>query len=119
MDILVGDQYGVAQDDKHLGIFYDALQKNGISIDRLRNSVEDLKVFKGKQVSDDFIDRDIELLNNLYYIQEHPTFKKRLQDKGYIVGSEQHKNATIDAARKLTQLRDAAKYIEYDNSELE
>ena len=119
MDILVGDQYGVAQDDKHLSIFYDALQKNGISIDRLRNSVEDLKAFKGNQVTDDFIDRDIELLNNLYYIQEHPTFKKKLQDKGYTVGSEQHKNATIRAARQLTQLRDAAKYIEHDNSELE
>lgn len=119
MDILVGDHYGVAQDDKHLGIFYDALQKNGISIDRLRNSVEDLKAFKGNQVTDDFIDRDIELLNNLYYIQEHPTFKKKLQDKGYEVGSEQHKNATIRAARQLTQLRDAAKYIEHDNYELE
>ena len=119
MDILVGDHYGVAQDDKHLEIFYDALQKRGVSIDRLRNSVEDLKAFKGNQVSDEFIDRDIELLNNLYYIQQHPTFKKKLQDKGYIVGSEQHRNATIKAARQLTQLRDAAKYIEYDNSELD
>lgn len=119
MDILIGDHYGTAQDDQHLGIFYDALQKHGVSINRLKNSIDDLKIFKGAQVTDDFIDRDIELLNNLYYIQEHPTFKKKLQDKGYVVGSEQHKQATITAARQLTQLRDAAKYIEYDNSELD
>lgn len=119
MDILVGDHYGAAQDDQHLGIFYDALQKHGISVNRLRNSVEDLKAFKGAQVTDDFIDRDIELLNNLYYVQEHPLFKQKLQEKGYTVGSEQHKHAIITAARQLTQFRDAAKYIEYDNSELD
>lgn len=118
MDILVGDHYGVAQDDQHLGIFYDALQKNGISINRLRNSVEDLKVFKGNQVTDDYIDRDIELLNNLYYIQEHPLFNEKIKEKGYQVGSEQHKQAVIQTARKFTQLRDASKLIEQDNGEL-
>lgn len=119
MDILVGDHYGTAQDDQHLGIFYDALQKNGVSINRLRNAVEDLKSFKGNQVTDDYIDRDVELLNNLYYVQEHKAFKEKVQEKGYKVGSEQHKQAAIQTARKLTQLRDAAKYIEQDNKELE
>ena len=78
MDILVGDHYGTAQDDQHLGIFYDALQKNGVSINRLRNAVEDLKSFKGNQVTDDYIDRDVELLNNLYYVQEHKAFKEKV-----------------------------------------
>ena len=119
IDILIGDHYGAAQDDQHLGIFYDALQRHGITINRLRNAVEDLKAFKGAQVTDDYIDRDIELLNNLYYVQEHPLFKKQLEDKGYKVGSEQHKQALVQTARKLTQFRDAAKYIEYDNSELD
>ena len=119
MDILIGEHYGQAQDDKHLGIFYDALQKHGISIDRLRKSVEDLKAFKGNQVTDEYIDRDIELLNNLYYIQEHPLFKKYLQEKEISVGSKEHKQAIIQSARKLTQLRDASRYIENDNHELD
>lgn len=118
MDILVGDHYGTAQDDQHLGIFYDALQKNGVSINRLRNAVEDLKAFKGNQVTDGYIDRDIELLNNLYYVSEHPFFKKQLEEKSITPGTDQHKQALIQNARKLTQLRDAAKYIEQDNREL-
>lgn len=119
MDILIGEHYGQAQDDKHLGIFYDALQKHGVSIDRLRKSVEDLKAFKGNQVTDEYIDRDVELLNNLYYIQEHPRFKKYLQEKDIAVGSKEHKQALIQSARKLTQLRDASRYIENDNHELD
>ncbi len=119
MDILVGDQYGKAQDDQHLGIFYDALQRHGVSIDRLRTSVEDLKQFKGNQVTDDFIDRDIELLNNLNYVKEHALFKEKLQDKNIKSGSEEHKQAVVQTARKLTQLRDAHRLIEQDNKELD
>lgn len=116
---LVGDTYGKAQDDSHMSMFYDAFDKHGINNERLAQSLQDLKKFKGSNVSDEFIDRDIELMSNLWYQYKNPVLNQMLQDSGYTVGSKEHKNAVKLAARYLTQSKDASKFIEQDLYNLE
>lgn len=40
---IVGENFGKAQDDQHVGIFFDSFNKAGVNIERLTKSLEDLK----------------------------------------------------------------------------
>ena len=116
---LVGEAYGNAQDDAHLDLFYEAFDKHGINNERLRKSLQDLKRFKGAAVSDEYIDRDIDLVDNLWYAYNSPTLKKFLDDSGKKKGTEEYKRAVKMVARHITQEKDAAKYVERDLNEQE
>jgi hypothetical protein len=99
---LVGEAYGNAQDDAHLDLFYEAFDKHGINNERLRKSLQDLKLFKGEAVSDEYIDRDIDLVDNLWYAYNSPTLKKFLDDSGKKEGTEEYKKAVKMVARHIT-----------------
>nr|DAV73905.1 MAG TPA: hypothetical protein [Bacteriophage sp.] len=57
----VASNYAAAQDDAHVGIFFKAIA-NGKSANRLSESFNKMKQFKGDLVDDKFIDDDISLL---------------------------------------------------------
>lgn len=116
---LVGEQYGTAQDDQHLDMFYDAFSKHGINNERLQKSLEDLKMFKGQNVTDAFIDRDIELMNSLWYQYNNKVLNQMLEQKGHIKGSQEHKNAIKLAARYMVQTRAAQRLSNEDLNEYE
>ena len=116
---LVGEQYGTAQDDSHLDMFYDSFQKYGVNNERLEKSLQDLKMFKGQNVTDEFIDKDIDLMNSLWYQYNNKILNQMLEQKGFIKGSKEHKTATKIAARYMTQAREAQKLSNQDLSELE
>lgn len=116
---LVGEAYGTAQDDAHLDLFYKAFDQHGINNERLRKSLQDLKLFKGSNVTDEYIDRDIDLVDNLWYAYNNKILDQLLKSKNVEKGSDQHRQAVKLLARYLTQEQDAAKHVEHDNFEAE
>lgn len=107
---LVGDAYGIAQDDNHMSIFYDAFSKHGINNQRMAKSLQDLKMFKGELVSDEYIDRDIDLMNNVWYAYNSNTLNNFAQSFDYVNGSDNHKKLVKYAARKLTEKQETQKF---------
>ena len=59
---LVTEGYGRAEDNDHVGIFYEAL-KRGVKADKMAETLKTMKQLKGDLVEDQFIDNDAKLLN--------------------------------------------------------
>lgn len=116
---IVGDSYGTAQDTAHMNMFYDAMQKYGVTRQRLQQSLEDLKYFKGSNVTDDYIDRDIELMNDVFYYANNSQFDKNLQEKGIKKDSDRYKTEVVSAARRRSQAREQYRNIQTQLHSLE
>lgn len=116
---IVGDSYGAAQDTVHMNMFYDALQKYGVTRQRLQQSLEELKQFKGENVTDEYIDRDIELMNDVFYYSNNGIFDNNLKEKGIKKDSERYKTEVINAARRRSQVREQYRNIQNQLRELE
>ena len=96
---LVGDNYGAAQDDAHIAQFFRSMDKHGLNRMQLQQSLEDFKRFKGELVKDDYIDRDIDLLNNTFFAYSNPATKDILKNLNIETGSDDHMKVVQNAVR--------------------
>lgn len=92
---IVGENYGKAEDDAHIKIFNAHLDNGGDPF-KLTKSLQEMKRFKGDQVSDEFIDEDIKLLNALNFVKNNKEFKDILKELN--ITDENDKLATIQNA---------------------
>ena len=61
-------------------MFFNAFSQHGINVDRMRTSLQDLKQFKGANVTDEYIDKDIQLLEETWRQYNNPKLNKYLED---------------------------------------
>ena len=89
---MVSDNYGKAQDKDHVGIFFDAMTKSGVARERLNDSLEAMKKYKGEGVTDDYIDADKELVDRTWsvYKSDHVN-NELLPNLGIDKNSSQHR----------------------------
>lgn len=92
---IVGENYGKAEDDAHIKIFNAHLDNGGDPF-KLTKSLQEMKRFRGDQVSDEFIDEDIKLLNALNFVKNNKEFKSMLKELN--ITDENDKLATIQNA---------------------
>lgn len=96
---LVGDNYGAAQDDAHIAQFFRSMDKHGLNRMQLEQSLEDFKRFKGGLVKDEYIDRDIDLLNNTYFAYNNNATNGILNNLNIRRGSDDHLKVVQNAVR--------------------
>lgn len=96
---MVGDNYGAAQDDAHIAIFFGAMDKRGLNRSQLEKSLNDFKRFKGEMVKDEYIDRDIDLLNNTYFAYNNNATNDILNNLNIRRGSDDHLKVVQNAVR--------------------
>lgn len=96
---LVGDNYGAAQDDAHIAQFFRSMDKHGLNRMQLQQSLEDFKRFKGELVKDEYIDRDIDLLNNTYFAYNNNATNDILNNLNIRRGSDDHLKVVQNAVR--------------------
>lgn len=106
---LFGETYGQMQDEEHIGIFYDALNRAGVSRESLNRNLQryrDLvRTSKNQDISPDFVDRDIELMHQTADLYEDEDFNKFLHDRFKIdKGTDKHRRAIQIGARIVTDL---------------
>lgn len=96
---LVGEHYGKAEDNNHIGIFFDAYSKAGNNARRVSESLEAMKSFKGDLVDDDFIDKDIKLANETWNLYNSKVVDTKLKDLNISRDSEDHKKIIQNGVR--------------------
>ena len=104
---IVGENYGKAEDDKKVGMFYDAMQKYGVNKDRLTESLRALKSFKGQNVTDEFIDEDIELLNATSHMINSSTQKEIAKRMHIEPNTESYRDFVKDGVRRIMDYQHA------------
>lgn len=96
---MIGDNYGAAQDDAHIATFFGAMDKRGLNRSQLEKSLNDFKRFKGEMVKDEYIDRDIDLLNNTYFAYNNSATNDILNNLNIRRGSDDHLKVVQNAVR--------------------
>lgn len=96
---MVGENYGAAQDDAHIATFFGAMDKRGLNRSQLEKSLNDFKRFKGEMVKDEYIDRDIDLLNNTYFAYNNNATNDILNNLNIRRGSDDHLKVVQNAVR--------------------
>lgn len=96
---MVGENYGAAQDDAHIATFFGAMDKKGLNRMQLQKSLNDFKRFKGEMVKDEYIDRDIDLLNNTFFAYNNPAMNDILKNLNVNRGTEDHLKIVQNAVR--------------------
>ena len=96
---IVADQQQARQDDEHVGIFFDAFSKAGVNETRLEDSINQLKNFKGQLVSDDDINRDMELMRKSWFAYKNPLIQPILDEIGAKKDGVLHKQFVQEAVR--------------------
>ena len=100
---VIGDNYGRLEDQKHAGIFFDAFHKTGVTPQRLATSLNDLKGngmtgFKDELVSDEFIDKDIQLMYATYHAFKNPHIEEFIKNHGFEKYGPEHRTLVQQAA---------------------
>lgn len=95
---LVTEGYGRAEDNDHVGIFYEAL-KRGVKADKMAETLKTMKQLKGDLVEDQFIDNDAKLLNITNAVYNNKNLDVLLNKIGVQKGSENHKLFVQNAVR--------------------
>lgn len=103
---IVAEQQAQRQDAEHVGIFFDSFSRAGVNADRLEQSLNQLKSFKGSLVTDEDIDRDIKLMNKAWYTYKNPLVKTIMDDLGIKKDSDVHKLFVQQAVAKNMKLTD-------------
>ena len=103
---IVAEQQAQRQDAEHVGIFFDSFSRAGVNANRLGESLRQLKQFKGELVTDDDIDRDIQLMNKAWYTYKNPLVKPIMDDLGIKKDSDIHKLFVQQAVLKNMKLSD-------------
>lgn len=90
---LVKENYGKAQDRDHVGIFFNAMKKKGVTADRLEASLQNLKNIESRQngVDEEYVDHDIELMYDTYAMYHSNHINSMLESLNTKKGSEKHK----------------------------
>lgn len=96
---MVGENYGAAQDDAHIATFFGAMDRKGLNRSQLEKSLNDFKRFKGEMVKDEYIDRDIDLLNNTYFAYNNSATNDILNNLNIRRGSDDHLKVVQNAVR--------------------
>ena len=96
---MVGENYGAAQDDAHIATFFGAMDRKGLNKSQLEKSLNDFKRFKGEMVKDEYIDRDIDLLNNTYFAYNNNATNDILNNLNIRRGSDDHLKVVQNAVR--------------------
>ena len=103
---IVAENYGKAEDNQHIGIFFDAYSKAGNNARRVADALNDMKKFKGDLVTNDYIDKDIQLANTTYRLYKDNELTKNLESIGVKRDSEDHKKVIQNGTQFI---------LDYDN----
>ena len=103
---IVAENYGKAEDNQHIGIFFDAYSKAGNNARRVTDALNDMKKFKGDLVTNDYIDKDIQLANTTYRLYKDNELTKNLESIGVKRDSEDHKKVIQNGTQFI---------LDYDN----
>lgn len=101
---IVGTNQKSAQDQQHIGIFYDAFDKGGMNAARLNERLNFLKETINSNrtlATKEDIDADKKLLNASWYMYSNPTINNLLKENKIKIGSREHKDIVIDGAKAI------------------
>lgn len=114
---LVASNYAASQDDAHVGIFFKALA-NGKSANRLFESFNKMKQFKGDLVDDKFIDDDISLLQTTDFMMHNNKFLDLVGiDK--IQDTAEHRNLIQSGVKAIQDYENLSQLHDKNVKELE
>lgn len=109
---IAANNYQLAQDNDHVGIFFDAFSRAGVNKDRLQTSLDDMKKYKGSLLqdgSDSYIENDKELLNAAWFAYNNKNLEQSMKDLNISRNSEDHKQLVQAATRVMIDSNNAAK----------
>lgn len=104
---IVAEQQGRKQDAEHVGIFFDSFSKAGVNADRLGDSLRQLKNFKGQLVTNEDIDRDIQLMNKAWFAYQNPLTQPIMEDLGIKKDGAEHRLFVQQAVAANMRFTDA------------
>lgn len=107
---VAANNYQLAQDNDHVGIFFDAFSKAGVNVDRLRISLDDMKKYKGSLLqdgSDSYIESDKELLDAAWSAYNNKTLDQMMKDLNISRNSDDHKQLVQAATRVMIDSKNA------------
>lgn len=119
---LVKENYGKAQDRDHVGIFFNAMNKKGITADRLEASLRNLKNIESKQngVDEEYVDHDIELMYDTYAMYHSNHINSMLESLNTKKGSDKHKTLIQNGVMYVNDFKNTfSKAIEQAGNENE
>ena len=114
---MVAENYGKNEDDEHVGLFFDSFSKSGVNRDRLAQSLEDFKKFKGPGVTDDFIEKDEKLLNTAWNVYNNQLTDSILEEMGVERNSSNHRNYVQLATRAIIDADNARQIFSEDSEQ--
>ena len=100
----VAQNLNAKEDDSHVGLFYDLFQKRGVTSQRVVNSLNEMKKYKGDYVTDDYIDKDIQLARTAYRVINNKELDPLFESAGIEKGSENHKQIVKNAVRDIVDM---------------
>lgn len=109
---IAANNYQLAQDNDHVGIFFDAFSRAGVNKDRLQTALDDMKKYKGSLLqdgSDSYIENDKELLNAAWFSYNNKNLEQSMKDLNISRNSEDHKQLVQAATRVMIDSNNAAK----------
>lgn len=109
---LTANNYQLAQDNDHVGIFFEAFKRAGVNRERLERSLNDMKKYKGSLLqdgADSYIDGDIELLNASWNTYKNKALNPIMNSLNIKKDSEDHKQLVQAATRVILDSNNAAK----------
>lgn len=111
---IVGEHYGRAEDDAHIKLFYNMMQKGGFKVDpvRINRSFQEMKRFKGELVDDEFIDKDIDLFNTTYFVYKNKELYNTLKELGISENTDDELKVVQNAVRAISDDNTLSKLIE-------
>lgn len=115
---VAANNYQLAQDNDHVGIFFDAFSRAGVNADRLRTSLDDMKKYKGSLLqdgSDSYIESDKELLDAAWSAYNNKTLGQMMKDLNISRNSDDHKQLVQAATRVMIDSKNAEK--DYEKAE--
>lgn len=97
----VAQNLNAAEDDSHTGLFYDIFQKRGATSERVVNTLNEMKKYKGDFVTDDYLDKDIQLARTAYRVLNNTELDPLFESVGIQKGSNDHKQVVKNAVRDI------------------
>lgn len=104
---LVGENYARIQDDNHIGKFFDIYGKYGITGERVADTLEEMKKYKGDLVTDQYIDEDVELARETYNQYNSEYLNDVRADRNIAKNSQEHKFLVQNAVREIRDFKRA------------
>lgn len=105
---LVGENYSVAQDDQHAGIFFDAYSKAGMDVDGIVNALQRLSSVDEVLDKDKYVQRDIDIAKDVWNAYNSNSVNQLLSEIGATRDSQTHKDLVLLATRAVEDRKTAA-----------